>query len=40
VCQDGLWLSQSVLLGTRQDMEDIAAALGKVQRHAGALKTA
>jgi hypothetical protein len=40
VCEDGLWLSQSVLLGSRRDMEDIATAIRKVQRHADALKAA
>ncbi len=33
-CQEGLWLSQSVLLGDKRDMEEIAEAMKKVQRHA------
>ncbi|NLF01443.1 MAG: DegT/DnrJ/EryC1/StrS family aminotransferase [Anaerolineales bacterium] len=33
-CYDeGLWLSQSILLGTHADMDDIAEAMAKVQRH-------
>jgi dTDP-4-amino-4,6-dideoxygalactose transaminase len=31
VCTDTLWLPQTLLLGTRQDMDDIAAVLLKVQ---------
>ena len=36
--QEGMWLSQPVLLGDKRDMEDIALAMGKVQRHAETLK--
>ena len=39
-CQEGLWLGQNVLLGSRSDMEDIATAMRKVKRHAEALKKA
>lgn len=35
---EGIWLGQSVLLGSRTDMEDIAAAMRKVRRNAEALK--
>jgi dTDP-4-amino-4,6-dideoxygalactose transaminase len=38
LCREGLWLTQNVLLGSRGDMEQIAAAIRKVQRHADALK--
>jgi len=31
---EGLWLGQSVLLGSRRDMEDIVAAVEKVRQHA------
>ena len=31
------WLTQNVLLGTREDMESIAAAVSRIQRHAGDL---
>jgi dTDP-4-amino-4,6-dideoxygalactose transaminase len=40
VCEDGLWLGQSILLGSKRDMEDIATAISKVQRQADALRTA
>lgn len=36
--QEGIDLSQPVLLGDKRDIEDIALAMGKVQRHAEALK--
>ncbi len=32
VCQDAVWLFQSMLLGERSDMEDIAEAVAKIQR--------
>jgi perosamine synthetase len=38
VCQEALWFGQNVLLGTTADMDDIAMAVRKVQRHAEALK--
>jgi perosamine synthetase len=34
LCTEAVWLVQTMLLGSRQDMEDIAAAIGKVQTHA------
>ncbi|MEN6537064.1 MAG: DegT/DnrJ/EryC1/StrS family aminotransferase [Bryobacteraceae bacterium] len=37
---EGLWLGQNVLLGTKTDMEDIATAIRKVHRHAEALRKA
>jgi perosamine synthetase len=37
LCEEAFWLGQRYLLGTRQDMEQIAAALRKVQRHADQL---
>ena len=41
LCSEAVWLVQRMLLGSRQDMEDIAAAVGKVQAHAPQLaKTA
>jgi dTDP-4-amino-4,6-dideoxygalactose transaminase len=39
LCQEGLWLGQSTLLGSRRDMEDIATAIRKVYRHREALKS-
>jgi dTDP-4-amino-4,6-dideoxygalactose transaminase len=32
VCQDAAWLAQTVLLGTKKDMDDIAEAVRKIQR--------
>jgi dTDP-4-amino-4,6-dideoxygalactose transaminase len=32
VCQDAVWIIQHLLLGPREDMDDIVAAVGKIQR--------
>ncbi|HZO91008.1 MAG TPA: DegT/DnrJ/EryC1/StrS family aminotransferase [Chthonomonadaceae bacterium] len=32
VCQDTVWMYQTLLLGTKGDMDDIAAAIARVQR--------
>jgi perosamine synthetase len=37
LCEEAFWLTQRYLLGTRQDMEQIAEAIRKVQRHAAEL---
>jgi hypothetical protein len=37
LCREGMWLSQSNLLAARSDMEDIAAAVRKVQANAAQL---
>lgn len=37
VCRETLWLTQSVLLGTTEDMGDIVRAVRKVQEHVGEL---
>lgn len=37
VCREALWLSQSVLLGTAKDMEDIVRAVRKVRENASEL---
>jgi dTDP-4-amino-4,6-dideoxygalactose transaminase len=37
---EGAWLTQNVLLGTRQDMDDIAAAFRKLYQHRQALADA
>jgi len=37
LCSEAIWMGQTMLLGPRQDMEDIAAAVRKVQAHAGSL---
>jgi hypothetical protein len=33
VCTQSIWLEHSMLLGTPDDMSDIAAAFEKVHRH-------
>lgn len=33
VCSDCIWLPQHLLLSAREDMEDIASAIEKIQRH-------
>ena len=40
LCREGMWIGQSALLGDQRDMEDIATAMRKVQRHASALAKA
>ena len=40
LCAEGVWLTQTTLLGTEEDMEQIAAAVGKVKRHAPRLASA
>jgi dTDP-4-amino-4,6-dideoxygalactose transaminase len=37
LCTEAVWLVQTMLLGSRKDMEDIATAIGKVQAHAAQL---
>jgi hypothetical protein len=34
LCQEAVWLPQNLLLGTRQDMDQIAEAIRKIQRQA------
>jgi perosamine synthetase len=34
LCSEAIWMGQTMLLGPRQDMEDIADAIRKVQAHA------
>ncbi len=40
LCTEAIWLVQTMLLGPRQDMEDIAEAVRKVQAHAPQLAKA
>jgi len=40
LCEEAVWLGQTMLLGPRKDMEDIAEAVRKVQAHAGELARA
>jgi len=34
LCQEANWLAQTVLLGSRTDMEQIASAIARIQAHA------
>ena len=34
LCQEAVWLTQNMLLGSKKDMDDIAAAIWKIQKHA------
>jgi perosamine synthetase len=40
LCAEAVWLTQPMLLGPRTDMEHIAAAIAKIQRHAAELARA
>ena len=40
LCEEAVWFSQTMLLGTRQDMEQIAQAIHKIRKFAGDLKKA
>jgi hypothetical protein len=40
VCSEAVWFTQTMLLGPRSDMDQIANAVRKIQRHAQALKKA
>ena len=35
LCEQAVWLTQTMLLGPREDMDHIAEAVRKIQRHAG-----
>ena len=37
ICDEGVWFTQTMLLGPREDMEQIAAAVLKIRAHAGEL---
>lgn len=37
LCSEAVWFTQNMLLGERQEMEQIAAAVRKIQTHAGEL---
>ena len=36
--EEAVWIFQSLLLGSKSDMDDIAAAISKVQQNAGKIK--
>jgi len=38
LCEEAVWFFQTMLLGPRRDMDDIAEAIRKIQRHAGELR--
>ncbi|MCX7826826.1 MAG: DegT/DnrJ/EryC1/StrS family aminotransferase [Verrucomicrobiae bacterium] len=38
LCEEAVWLSQNMLLGTKSDMDDIAAAIEKIHRAAGKIR--
>jgi dTDP-4-amino-4,6-dideoxygalactose transaminase len=38
LCRTAVWFTQNMLLGDSNDMDQIAAAIRKIQQHAGALK--
>jgi len=40
LCEEGVWFGQTMLLGPRQDMDDIAAAIRKIRANAPALARA
>jgi dTDP-4-amino-4,6-dideoxygalactose transaminase len=37
LCSEAVWLTQNMLLGPREDMDSIAAAIERIRRHAAAL---
>ena len=37
LCEQGVWLTQTLLLGPRSDMDQIAEAVRKIQKQAGKL---
>jgi hypothetical protein len=39
VCDEAVWIFQSLLVGSQSDMNDIALAIAKVQKNAGKIKT-
>ena len=40
LCREAVWFTQNMLLGPREDMEQIAEAIRKIQKHAGKLAKA
>ena len=38
LCEEAIWLFQSLLLGSKQDMDDIAEAIGRIQKNASDIK--
>jgi dTDP-4-amino-4,6-dideoxygalactose transaminase len=40
VCEEAVWLTQTMLLGDRSDMDQVAEAIRKIQKHAGSIARA
>jgi dTDP-4-amino-4,6-dideoxygalactose transaminase len=40
LCEEGVWFTQTMFLGPRSDMDQIAEAVRKIQKHAGKLLSA
>ncbi len=40
LCEEAIWFSQNMLLGTKSDMDDIASAINKIHDTAGEIKKA
>jgi perosamine synthetase len=40
LCEEAVWISHNMLLGSKSDMGDIAAAIEKIHKSAGELKEA
>ena len=39
LCEEAVWFTQNMLLGTKSDMDQIAEAIRKIQKHAGDIVT-
>jgi hypothetical protein len=39
LCEEAVWFTQNMLLGTKTDMDQIAEAIRKIQKHAGDIVT-
>jgi dTDP-4-amino-4,6-dideoxygalactose transaminase len=39
LCEEAVWMFQTMLIGPRRDMDDIADAVRKIQKHAGELQS-
>ena len=37
LCNDAVWFTQTMLLGSKEDMDQIAEAIRKIQKHSSAL---
>jgi len=37
LCEEAVWFTQNMLLGGKSDMDQIADAIRKIQKHAGEL---